>query len=64
MNLYTEQLKDSIREKLNHIEDAEYLSSLDAILTYETYGSPTRKESTSLNTPKKKSPLWKKLSFL
>jgi hypothetical protein len=62
MNLYTEQLKESIREKLNHIEDAEYLSSLDAILTFETYGSQERKEMNA--TAGKKTPLWKRLGFL
>lgn len=61
MNLYTEQLKESIREKLDHIEDAEYLSSLDAILTFETYGAEERKPD---QTAVKKKMLWKKLGFL
>lgn len=63
MNLYTEQLKESIREKLDHIDDAEYLSSLDAILTFETYGSP-QSEKTQEPVKKKKAPLWKKLGFM
>jgi len=42
MNIYTSQLKQSIREKLDHVEDAEYLATLDAILTYETI-SPSGK---------------------
>lgn len=62
MNLYTEQLKESIREKLDHIDDAEYLSSLDAILTFETYGDQERNES--VEPKRKKTPLWKKLGFL
>jgi hypothetical protein len=64
MNLYTEQLKESIREKLDHIEDTEYLSSLDAILTFETYGSQEQKESAEMKPARKKTPLWKKLGFL
>lgn len=36
MNIYTTQLKQSIREKIEFINDPEYLASLDAILTYET----------------------------
>lgn len=64
MNLYTEQLKESIREKLDHIEDPEYLSSLDAILTFETYGSSEQKENTTASPSRKKTPLWKKLGFL
>jgi hypothetical protein len=36
MNIYTTQLKRSIREKLEYVNDAEYLATLDAILTYET----------------------------
>ena len=35
MNIYTTQLKRSILAKLDRINDAEYLSSLDAILTHE-----------------------------
>lgn len=64
MNLYTTQLKESIREKLEHIDDAEYLSSLDAILTYETYGSDKRQTPESVPGEQKKKPLWKKLGFL
>jgi hypothetical protein len=64
MNVYVTQLKESIREKLEHIEDAEYLSSLDAILTYETYGSPQRTEKPVNESARKKTPLWKKLGFL
>lgn len=64
MNIYVTQLKESIREKLDHIEDAEYLSSLDAILTYETFGSEKRATKKPESGSKKKSPLWKKLSFL
>jgi hypothetical protein len=36
MNIYITQLKRSIREKLDTIEDPDYLASLDAVLTYET----------------------------
>lgn len=36
MNIYTTQLKRSIREKIEFINDPDYLASLDAILTYET----------------------------
>jgi hypothetical protein len=36
MNIYTTQLKRSIREKLEYVNDADYLATLDAILTYET----------------------------
>lgn len=64
MNIYVTQLKQSIREKLDHIEDAEYLSSLDAILTYETFGSENRTPKKTQSETKKKTPLWKKLSFL
>lgn len=64
MNLYTTQLKESIREKLEYIDDPEYLSSLDAILTYETYGNDKRKTQEPVQPEKKKTPLWKKLGFL
>lgn len=36
MNIYTTQLKRSIRQKLEYVNDADYLATLDAILTYET----------------------------
>jgi hypothetical protein len=36
MNIYVTQLKRSIREKLDTINDADYLASLDAVLTYES----------------------------
>lgn len=62
MNIYTQQLKQSIREKIDRIEDAEYLSSLDAVLTYETYGMKTNTHNTSerLGMPLQKS-FWKRL---
>jgi hypothetical protein len=46
MNLYVTQLKRSIAEKLQYIDDAEYLSSLDAILTYESYAMKAEKKKT------------------
>jgi hypothetical protein len=42
MNIYVTQLKRSIREKIDHVEDADYLATLDAILTYETISSSGR----------------------
>lgn len=57
MNIYTQQLKNSIREKIDRIDDADYLSSLDAVLTYETYGM---NESNKKRTPLQKS-FWKRL---
>jgi hypothetical protein len=48
MNVYVTQLKRSIAEKLQYIDDAEYLSSLDAILTYESYSMKTEKKKTRL----------------
>ncbi len=42
MNIYVTQLKRSIHEKINHVEDADYLATLDAILTYETISSGGR----------------------
>lgn len=54
MNIYTQQLKNSIREKVDRIDDAEYLSSLDAVLTYETYGLKEKRK------PLQKS-FWKRL---
>ncbi|HTL83527.1 MAG TPA: hypothetical protein VL651_17545 [Bacteroidia bacterium] len=39
MKIYATQLKKSIREKLDAINDTEYLASLDAVLTYETISS-------------------------
>lgn len=36
MNIYLSQLKKSITQKLENVNDAEYLATLDAILTYET----------------------------
>ena len=65
MNAYTTQLKESIREKLDAIDDAEYLSSLDAILTYETYGkSEASNETVEPQPEKKKYPLLRKLGIL
>jgi hypothetical protein len=55
MNIYVSQLKQSIQSKLDQIEDAEYLSSLDAILTYETHDMPPRERK-----PLQKS-FWKRL---
>ncbi len=49
MNVYVTQLKRSIADKLQYIDDAEYLSSLDAILTYESY---------AMNAEKKKPRAW------
>ncbi|HTF02527.1 MAG TPA: hypothetical protein VK826_00820 [Bacteroidia bacterium] len=56
MNIYVTQLKQSIQSKLDQIEDAEYLSSLDAILTYETHDMPPRDH----RKPLQKS-FWKRL---
>jgi hypothetical protein len=57
MNIYVTQLKQSITAKLEQIEDAEYLSSLDAILTYETHGlQPQQNNKTSQKS------FWKRLS--
>lgn len=64
MNAYTTQLKESIREKLNTIDDAEYLSSLDAILTYETFGKSSVSDEAVDPQPKKKYPLLQKLGIL
>lgn len=64
MNAYTTQLKESIREKLNTIEDADYLSSLDAILTYETFGKSTVSNEVVDPQPKRKYPLLQKLGIL
>jgi hypothetical protein len=64
MNAYTTQLKESIREKLDTIEDAEYLSSLDAILTYETFGKSNAANETVDPQPKWKYPLLQKLGFI
>ena len=36
MNIYVSQLKKSISQKLENVNDADYLATLDAILTYET----------------------------
>ena len=36
MKIYVSQLKKSIAQKLEHVNDADYLATLDAILTYET----------------------------
>lgn len=36
MNIYVSQLKKSITQKLENVNDADYLATLDAILTYET----------------------------
>lgn len=57
MNIYVTQLKQSIKTKLEQIEDAEYLSSLDAILTYETHGLQSQQK----NNSSQKS-FWKRLS--
>lgn len=57
MNIYVSQLKQSIKTKLEQIEDAEYLSSLDAILTYETHGMQPQQNN---NTSQKS--FWKRLS--
>ncbi|CAN5159364.1 hypothetical protein BH09BAC5_BH09BAC5_14570 [soil metagenome] len=39
MNIYVSQLKKSIAQKLENVNDADYLATLDAILTYETISS-------------------------
>lgn len=57
MNIYVSQLKQSIKTKLEQIEDAEYLSSLDAILTYETHG--LQPQQTNRNSQKS---FWKRLT--
>lgn len=56
MNIYTTQLKQSIQQKLELIDDEEYLSSLDAILTYETADMPPRSERQPLQRS-----FWKRL---
>jgi len=57
MNIYVSQLKQSISSKLEQIEDAEYLSSLDAILTFETHGmQPQQNNKTAQKS------FWKRLS--
>jgi hypothetical protein len=57
MNIYTTQLKKSIREKIEFINDADYLASLDAILTYETISGdgrmPQRGKSSGFSLLKK-----------
>jgi hypothetical protein len=61
MNIYVTQLKQSIREKLDQIEDAEYLSSLDAVLTYETYDmNKEKKAADTIGLPLQKS-FWRRL---
>ena len=60
MNTYTTQLKQSIREKIDRIEDAEYLSSLDAVLTYETHGIAEKNRPAGVGKPLQKS-FWKRL---
>jgi hypothetical protein len=40
MNKQTEQLKRRLYNKIESIEDAEYLASLDAIITWETTRDP------------------------
>ena len=39
MNIATLQLKKNILKKLDAINDTEYLASLDAVLTYETFSA-------------------------
>ncbi|MCA6363595.1 MAG: hypothetical protein IM638_11195 [Bacteroidetes bacterium] len=36
MNPQTEQLKQRLHQKINSIEDAEYLAALDAVIAWET----------------------------
>ncbi len=42
MNIYVSQLKKSISQKLENVNDADYLATLDAILTYETMSGSGR----------------------
>jgi hypothetical protein len=58
MNIYVSQLKKSIAQKLENVNDADYLATLDAILTYETMSSNGK-----LPNPVEKKPRKKFLSF-
>jgi hypothetical protein len=40
MNKQTEQLKRRLYNKIESIQDAEYLASLDAVITWETTSEP------------------------
>ncbi|MGL5889759.1 MAG: hypothetical protein ACRC3B_07735 [Bacteroidia bacterium] len=48
MNKQTEQLKRRLYNKIESIEDAEYLASLDAIITWETTREPSPGKQFSL----------------
>ncbi len=61
MNIYVSQLKKSIAQKLENVNDADYLATLDAILTYETI-SPNGKMPQ--NPVEKRSSRKRFLSFL
>lgn len=50
------QLKQNLRKKIDKIQDADYLTSLDAILTFETVQEKTG--SGAEKTAKKSSWLW------
>jgi hypothetical protein len=58
MNIYVSQLKKSISQKLENVNDAEYLATLDAILTYETISSKGK-----MPNPVEKKPRRRFLSF-
>ncbi|MFN8713582.1 MAG: hypothetical protein ACK5Z2_12105 [Bacteroidota bacterium] len=44
MNKQTEQLKRRLYNKIESIQDAEYLTSLDAIITWETTREPAQQK--------------------
>jgi len=60
MNIYVSQLKKSISQKLENVNDADYLATLDAILTYETISSDGKIPQ---NPVEKKNPRKRFLSF-
>jgi hypothetical protein len=60
MNIYVSQLKKSISQKLENVNDADYLATLDAILTYETISSDGKIPQ---SPAEKKSPGKRLLSF-
>lgn len=55
MKIYVSQLKKSIAQKLEHVNDADYLATLDAILTYETIKEEGGQEIQSRKSSKKDS---------
>ncbi len=48
MNKQTEQLKRRLYNKIESIHDAEYLASLDAIITWETTREPSAQKRFTL----------------